>query len=455
MSDTGNARKLFGTDGIRGIANRDLTPQLALRTGQAVVEALRKAAGRPFIIVGRDTRLSGDMLGSAIIAGILSAGGRATDVGIAPTPAVAFLTQAMGAQAGIAISASHNTMEYNGIKIFSGDGFKLDDAVEASMEEMILAPERNDWPEGDGIGHIETRPDAAELYLDHLRVLGTRDLAGMRVVLDCANGAASGLAPALFEALGARVKAFYNTPDGVNINQRCGSICPEALRDLVRREGADAGLAFDGDADRLIMADATGEIVDGDQLLAIAAIDLKRRGMLARDTVVTTVMTNLGFEKAMRDAGIDVLKTAVGDRYVLEEMRRRGLNLGGEQSGHLIFLDHSTTGDGLLTGAMILEIMTERETPLAELASVMRRLPQVLLNVEVAQPERLGEDGPIWQEVRCCERELDGKGRVLVRPSGTEPYVRVMVEHQTLDEAVGLAERLALTIRREMGNGTS
>jgi phosphoglucosamine mutase len=451
MSDGGNKRKLFGTDGIRGIANRELTPELALRAGQAVVQVLRTDGEQPFVIVGRDTRLSGDMLASAIIAGVLSAGGKAADVGVVPTPAVAFLTTALGAQAGITISASHNPMEYNGIKIFRADGFKLDDDLEERIEELIHSMPCAPHPSGDGVGCIQQVPDVTHIYLEHIRSVAGTDLRGMKVVLDCANGAAFRLAPALFEMLGARVSAFHADPDGTNINRDCGSTNIETLAEHVRSEGADVGLAFDGDADRVLCADHRGNIVDGDFVLAIAALHMKERSQLNRNSVVTTVMTNLGFCQAMQERGITVHQTKVGDRYVLEEMVRQGLNLGGEQSGHVIFLDHSTTGDGLLTGAMLLRVMSESGKGLGELSGVMRRLPQVLINVEVREPAKLESAEEVWNEIRSCERELAGRGRILVRSSGTEPLVRVMVEDQTEEEAARLADRVAEKVRRELG----
>ncbi len=450
MSAEENRRKLFGTDGIRGIANQDLTPELAIAAGKAVVEALG-AADRPFVIVGRDTRLSGDMLSAALVAGICSAGGIAADVGILPTPAIAYVTQNLSATAGIAVSASHNPMEYNGIKVFGADGFKLPDELELRIEE-ILESGTGARPNGKGVGKVIGVEDAAERYLGHLSTIPERDLSGMRVVLDCANGAAYRVAPELFRRMGAEVTSFCDKPDGANINLRCGSTRVEALTGLMLECGGDVGLAFDGDADRVIFADAQGNIVDGDYALAICAMHMQGAGKLARNTVVTTVMTNLGFRQAMDRAGIQVIQTKVGDRYVLEEMLASGFNLGGEQSGHVIFLDHSTTGDGLITGLKVLEVMASTGKPLAELAAVMERLPQVLINVEVAEPERVMRAAGVWEEVRRLEETLDGAGRILLRPSGTEPLVRVMVEHATMGGATELAERLAERVRSEMGS---
>ncbi len=449
MSEDENRRKLFGTDGIRGIANQDLTPELAIAAGKAVVEALRDG-GQPFIIVGRDTRLSGDMLASALIAGICSAGGQAADVGVLPTPAIAFLTQDLGAAAGIVVSASHNPMEYNGIKVFGPDGFKLPDEQELRVEEFIAASDSLARTGGSGVGKVVTVADAAERYLAHLRSTNGRDLGGMRIVVDCANGAAYRVGPALYSSLGAAVSSFHDAPDGANINLGCGSTHAEVVADLVREEGAEVGLAFDGDADRVIFADEKGNIVDGDYVLAICATHMKDAGTLARDTVVTTVMTNLGFRQSMERSGIEVIQTKVGDRYVLEEMLASGFNLGGEQSGHVIFLDHSTTGDGLITGLKVLEIMAAEGKPLSELASVMQRLPQVLLNVEVEGPERVMQAERVWQEVRTLEDSLNGTGRILLRPSGTEPLVRVMVEHASEEGAAELAGRLAAVVKTEM-----
>ncbi len=449
MSEEENRRKLFGTDGIRGVANQDLTPELAMKAGKAITGVLRDGE-QPFLIVGRDTRLSGDMLASALIAGICSAGGRVADVGVLPTPAIAYLTQDLHASAGIVISASHNPMEYNGIKVFGPDGFKLPDELELRIEDLIERSEEIARPDGSGVGRVVAVPDAGERYLAHLRSICTKDLSGIRVVLDSANGAAYRVAPALYGSLGAEVLSFHDLPDGANINFDCGSTRAEVLAELVLREDADVGLAFDGDADRVIFADGRGHVVDGDYVLAIGATHMKETGTLANNTVVTTVMTNLGFRQAMEHAGIEVIQTKVGDRYVLEEMLASGLNLGGEQSGHVIFLDHSTTGDGLITGLKILEVMAETGKTLADLTAVMRRLPQVLLNVEVERPERVMDAERIWREVRGLEEKMNGTGRILLRPSGTEPLVRVMVEHASEEGAAELAGHLAAVVKTEM-----
>ncbi len=449
MSEEENRRKLFGTDGIRGVANQDLTPELAIAAGKAVTHALRDGE-QPFLIVGRDTRLSGDMLASALMAGICSAGGRVADVGMLPTPAIAYLTQDLGAGAGIVISASHNPMEYNGIKVFGPDGFKLPDELELRVEELIERSDEIARPDGVGVGRVVTVADAGERYLAHLRSINGRDLGGMRVVLDCANGASYRVAPALYRSMGAEVSSFNDAPDGTNINLKCGSTRAEVVADLVREQGSEVGLAFDGDADRVIFADQNGNIVDGDYVLAICATYMRDAGNLAKDTVVTTVMTNLGFRQAMERSDIKVIQTKVGDRYVLEEMLASGFNLGGEQSGHVIFLDHSTTGDGLITGLKVLEIMAATGKSLSELASVMQRLPQVLLNVEVTRPERVMDAERVWQEVRGLEEKMNGTGRILLRPSGTEPLVRVMVEYASEEGAAELAGRLAAVVKTEM-----
>jgi phosphoglucosamine mutase len=447
--------KLFGTDGVRGLANADLTPELALALGRAAVGVLRDAApspGRPAVVVGRDPRASGALLESALVAGILSAGGDVLAAGVVPTPAVAFLTRHYGAAAGAVISASHNAMPDNGIKFFGPEGFKLPDAVEDRIEAALGAADQGaPRPVAGEVGRLRrTANDAVEAYLAHL-LEGIPDLGGLEVVVDCANGAATAIAPEAYRRAGARVTAVADAPDGHNINDGVGSTHPEHVQAAVAGAGAAVGLTHDGDADRLLAVDERGQLVDGDVILAVTAVDERDRGGLPTNTVVTTVMTNLGFRQAMADHGIQVQQTAVGDRYVLEAMLAGGHTLGGEQSGHLIFLDRATTGDGLLTGLRLLAVVARSGRPLSELARVMRRLPQVLVNVRVADRRGLDGASSVWNAVAAEEARLGDRGRVLVRPSGTEPLVRVMVEAETEQEARSTADRLAAVVAGELG----
>ena len=452
--------KLFGTDGVRGLANADLTPELALALGRAAVgEFLAEGAGgegpapgRPAVLVGRDPRASGTLLESALVAGILSAGGDVLAAGVVPTPAVAFLTRHFGAAAGAVISASHNAMPDNGIKFFGPEGFKLPDAVEDRIE-AALGTQDHGAPRPTGVGVGVLRPaadDAVEAYLAHL-LEGIPDLDGLEVVVDCANGSAAEIAPEAYRRAGAKVTAVAADPDGHNINDGVGSTHPEHVQAALARSGARVGLAHDGDADRLLAVDEHGTLVDGDVILAICALDARDRGELPTNTVVTTVMTNLGFRQAMDHHGIAVTQTAVGDRYVLEAMRAGGHTLGGEQSGHLIFLDRATTGDGLLTGLRLLSVVARTGRPLSELATVMRRLPQVLVNVRVADRHALEGATAVWKAVEQEQARLGDTGRVLVRPSGTEALVRVMVEAETQEEANATADRLAAVVAAELG----
>lgn len=442
--------RIFGTDGVRGLANGDvITPELALRLGRALVSVLVEHEGiaRPAVHVGRDPRWSGPMLEAALVAGITSAGGDAVLLGVLPTAGVAHLTATGDPDAGVVISASHNGVEDNGLKVFGGDGFKLSDAEEELLEDLLHAdgdghaePRR---PTGEGVGRVYEDPAGVGRYVEHL-VHATRvDLHGLRVVVDAANGAASQVAPQVLRHLGADVVAINARPDGRNINDGCGSTHPEVVQAAVREHGADVGIAHDGDADRLICADADGVEVDGDVVLAILARDQHQRGTLVDDTVVTTVMTNLGFRHAMSDLGIDVVTTAVGDRYVLEAMRARGLTLGGEQSGHLICLDQATTGDGVLSAVRLLSVMHRTHASLAELARVMTRLPQVLVNVRDVDRDAVAHSPEVADVVAEVEEGFGGAGRVLVRPSGTEPVVRVMVEAPSADAARQAADRIA------------
>jgi phosphoglucosamine mutase len=443
----------FGTDGVRGRANVDLTPEVALALGRALVTVLHEEGEkRPSILVGRDPRWSGDMLEAAMIAGITSAGGDAISVGVLPTPGVAYLTARSTAGAGVMLSASHNPVGDNGIKFFGPDGFKLSDDEEGRIAGIYAAgsPRR---PVSTRIGRRLADPAAIARYIEHLTSSVDVDLVGLRVVVDGANGAASNVAPQVYRQLGAEVVTIHCSPDGANINDRCGSTHPEVVRQAVLTDGADLGVAHDGDADRLVAVSHLGGIVDGDALLAIIARQMHLQGRLVDGTVVTTVMTNLGFHHAMRDLGIDVVTTPVGDRYVLETMRERGLNLGGEQSGHLIDLDHATTGDGVLAALRILEIIRTTGSSLSELAQVMERLPQVLINVSGVDRDRAARSGPVADAVAAAESRLGDSGRVLVRPSGTERLVRVMVEAPEQPLAEEVAAGIAAVVRRECAVG--
>ncbi|MEX2325046.1 MAG: phosphoglucosamine mutase [Nitriliruptoraceae bacterium] len=438
---------LFGTDGIRGSANVELTPELALSLGRSLIELLRGQGNeRPAVIIGRDPRWSGEMLESALVAGITSAGGDARTVGVLPTAAVAHLTARSAAAAGAMISASHNPVGDNGIKFFGADGFKFSDDDEARLEALIDEAAASPRPRGTEIGRRLADPSAVARYIEYLASVVDLDLAGLKVVVDGANGAASSVAPQVYRQLGADVITIHCSPDGANINAGCGSTYPDVIAAAVIEHGADLGISHDGDADRLIAATATGAEVDGDVILAILAKHLHERGALRQGAVVTTVMTNLGFRRAMSALGIEVIETTVGDRYVLAAMRERGLNLGGEQSGHLIDLEHATTGDGILSAVLLMAVVHETGASLDELATVMQRLPQVLVNVKDVDRSRLDGAGQVWAAVKQIEDELGGGGRVLLRPSGTEPVVRVMIEAPELDQAQQIADNLATVV---------
>ena len=446
--------RLFGTDGVRGMANRELTAQLAFNLGQAGAHVLTLAYHKPRILVGRDTRISGDMLEAALVAGICSVGAEAMTAGVIPTPAVAYLTRNYGADAGVVISASHNSMEYNGIKFFDRQGYKLPDAMEDRIEDIILRDsEELPLPVGGDVGEIVEVKNAVEDYIAFLKGTIDVDLKGLKVVLDCANGASYEAAPRLFGELGADVTVLYNTPHGTNINDRCGSTHPKMLQAAVVENGADVGLAFDGDADRLIAVDEHGQLVDGDQIMLICALDMKKKGTLVQDTVVTTVMSNMGLDLALTKAGCPYVKTQVGDRYVLEEMRKKGYSLGGEQSGHVIFLDHNTTGDGILTALKLVGVMRHSDKPLSELAAQMEKLPQVLINAKVQNGARESymEDPEIARAIKQIEKDFHGEGRVLIRPSGTEPLVRVMIEGRDQALIEEKAEALVNFIESRLG----
>lgn len=442
--------RLFGTDGVRGIANADLTPELAFKLGEAAGHFLGER-GRGRIVIGRDTRRSGEMLEAALVAGICSGGADAVVCGVVPTPAVAFLTREYEADGGVVISASHNPAEYNGIKFFNRDGFKLPDEVEDEIEGFIYA--ERDWqrPVGAEVGAVDRPSDAVDRYIDHVVGCIRADLTGMTVAIDCGHGASAVSSPEAFRRLGAEVVAINCEFDGMDINRASGSTHIDGLLDVVRCGGVALGLAHDGDADRVIAVDETGEPVDGDVMMAIAARHLKEAGRLAQDTLVATVMSNMGLEVAMRELGVTVVKTRVGDRYVLDQMISSHAVLGGEQSGHVIFLDHNTTGDGLVTALQLAAIMRETGKPLSELRRVMRHYPQVLVNVQVADRTRLGTDQGVLDAITDAERELGDRGRVLVRASGTEPLVRVMAEAETEEAARGVVERLVEVVQRQLG----
>jgi phosphoglucosamine mutase len=439
--------RLFGTDGVRGVAGRDLTDELARSLGWAAVAALNEhGTAHPRVLIGRDTRASGEWLERALAEGIGSAGGEVVLLGVAPTPAVAHLVVADAADAGAVISASHNPAEYNGIKFFSREGYKLPDAIEDEIERLVRAGRA---PAPNGGERVQADPGASERYMEFVTAsAGT--LAGLRVVVDAANGAASTVGPEALRRLGAEVVPIHDHPDGANINDGCGATHPETVARAVVEHRADAGVAFDGDADRALFADADGNVINGDHVLAAAALSLRDEGRLKGDTVVTTVMANLGFRRAMDDAGIRVLETKVGDRYVLERMLEADAVLGGEQSGHVIFLDDATTGDGVLTAAKFLSIAVARGQTVAGLAKAMRSYPQVLLNVEVPAPGELEGAEAVWTAVREAEAALGSSGRILVRASGTEPLVRVMVEAETEEAARAHAERLAAAVREAL-----
>jgi phosphoglucosamine mutase len=444
--------KYFGTDGVRGVANSELTPELAYRIGRCGGYVLAgKETKHPVVVIGRDTRISGNMLEAALEAGLLSIGVNVIRVGIVSTPAIAYLTRQLGADAGVMISASHNPVEDNGIKFFGRDGFKLFDETELEIEKLIDA-DKDELPRpvGGELGTVTERHDAKKMYTDYLKTTVSSSMSGLKIVLDCANGAAYELAPQVFSELGAEVITIAAEPDGVNINELCGSTHPEKLKEEVVRHQADIGLAFDGDADRLIAIDRNGEEVDGDYILCICANVMRQEGKLKQDTVVTTVMSNLGFFKAAKELGLRTAKTAVGDRYVMEEMRKNGYNLGGEQSGHVIFLDYNTTGDGILSALQLVDTIVKTGKPLHELKQTMSKFPQVLVNVRVADKSKYAGNTVIEAAVRKVEERLGENGRVLVRPSGTESLIRVMAEGPDKDQIAQYVDEIAQVIQREL-----
>ncbi|MTI69120.1 MAG: phosphoglucosamine mutase [Firmicutes bacterium] len=445
--------KLFGTDGVRGIANKELTVELAYKLGKAGAYVLTKNKKNAKIIVGMDTRISGDMLEAALISGICSVGVDVLSVGVVPTPAVACLTRIYEVDAGVVISASHNPVEYNGIKFFNSKGYKLNDDIENEIEDIILNNlELKENPVGKDVGQKMTVKNAIKEYIEHLEETIDVDFKGLKIAMDCGNGASYQAAPKLIEKLGADVEVIHATPNGVNINVECGSTNPEMVQHLVLETGADIGISFDGDADRLIAVDEMGNIVDGDHILAICGKHLKEKGKLKNNTVVATVMSNMGLDICFKEENIDIVKTKVGDRYVLEEMSKNGYSLGGEQSGHIIFLDHNTTGDGLLTALKLISVIKETNKSLSELAHVMKSLPQVLVNAKVSNDKKKEylKDDIIKEEITKLEKRLDGEGRVFIRPSGTEPLVRVMIEGKDEEEINKMAKDLADLIEERL-----
>lgn len=446
--------RLFGTDGVRGVANKELTPLLAMQLGQAGASVLTKETShKPTIMVGCDTRISGDMLANALMAGVCSVGANAVYVGVVPTPAVAYLTRKNHMDAGVVISASHNPVEFNGIKFFDANGYKLPDAMEDEIEAII----KNDmkdlaFPTGTEIGSITYRTDAGEDYVKHATEAIPVDLHGMKIVADCAEGASYYTSVEALKLLGADVVAIHNNPDGTNINAGCGSTHMEELMERVKAEKADVGLAFDGDADRLLAVDEKGNKVDGDQIMGIIGNYLKEQKKLKKDTIVATVMSNLGFFLMGEKQGIHMEQTKVGDRYVLERMRQIGANLGGEQSGHVIFLDENTTGDGLLSALHLLQVLVDTKKPLSELATIMEVLPQALVNAKVPNDKKNSymENPQIADAIDALTKKFAGEGRVLIRPSGTEPLVRVMIEGRDQNRIQEEAEKLAALIESAM-----
>lgn len=444
--------KYFGTDGVRGVANTELTPELAFKLGRFGGYVLTKNTEKPKVLIGRDTRISGHMLEGALVAGLLSIGAEVMRLGVISTPGVAYLTKALSAHAGVMISASHNPVEDNGIKFFGPDGFKLLDHQEEEIEKLLdKAEDELPRPVGANVGQLNDYFEGGQKYLQFLKQTVEEDFTGIHIALDCANGAASSIAPHLFADLEADISTIGTNPNGVNINDGVGSTHPEKLAQFVLERKADIGLAFDGDADRLIAVDENGAIVDGDQIMYICAKYFKEQGRLKHQTVVSTVMSNLGFYKAIEEAGIDARQTAVGDRYVMEEMRKGGYNLGGEQSGHIIFLDFNTTGDGLLSALQLVNIMKVTKKPLSELASDMTIFPQKLVNIRVQDKQALLTNEIINEKIRHVEEAMGGEGRILVRPSGTEPLVRVMAEAPTQELCDQYVQEIVDVVKKELG----
>lgn len=445
--------KLFGTDGVRGIANTELTVELAYRLGRAGAYILTQGKENPKVVIGKDTRISGDMLEAALLAGICSVGVDVISIGVIPTPAVAYLTRKYQADAGVVISASHNPVEYNGIKFFDANGYKLDDDVENIIEDIVLG--QGDIPispTGIDVGRKIIIDNTVKSYTDYLKESIDLDFTGLKIAVDCGNGAAYMAAPSLLAELGAKLVVINDMPDGTNINVKCGSTYPAKVQKLVVDSGADIGISFDGDADRLIAVDEKGNIIDGDFIMAICGMHLKKQGKLSGNTVVATVMSNMGFDICLKENDINVIKTNVGDRNVLQEMMEKGYSLGGEQSGHIIFLDYNTTGDALLTALQLISVLKSSDKKLSELASVMTTLPQVLVNAKVDNSKKKNylNDDIIVNEIKKLEERFHGEGRVLIRPSGTEPLVRVMIEGKDISEITEMAENLAKIIEERL-----
>ncbi|MEK5100610.1 phosphoglucosamine mutase [Cytobacillus sp. FSL M8-0252] len=444
--------KYFGTDGVRGVANSELTPELAFKLGRFGGYVLTKDQERPKVLIGRDTRISGHMLENALVAGLLSIGAEVMRLGVISTPGVAYLTKALDAEAGVMISASHNPVADNGIKFFGPDGFKLSDAQENEIEELM--DKENDSlprPVGGDLGQVNDYFEGGQKYLQYLKQSVDDDFSGIHIALDCAHGATSFLANHLFADLDADLSMMGASPNGLNINEEVGSTHPEALAAFVKERGADVGLAFDGDGDRLIAIDEKGQVVNGDQIMFICAKYLKEQGRLKEDTVVSTVMSNLGFYKGLEANEMKSVQTAVGDRYVVEEMKKSGYSLGGEQSGHIIFLDHITTGDGLLSGLQLVNIMKVTNKSLSELAKEMQKFPQKLVNIKVTDKHHVTDNEKVKAVISEVEKEMNGDGRILVRPSGTEPLVRVMAEAATEEACEAYVNRIAAVVEEEMG----
>lgn len=447
--------KLFGTDGIRGIANQELTAELAFKTGLSGAYVLTKSIShRPRILIGKDTRQSGDMLEAALTAGLCAIGAKVIPLGVVPTPAVAYLTRLYNADAGVVISASHNPCEYNGIKFFNNDGYKLKDEIENEIEEYILGEKQiENLPIYDGVGYVSANHNAVEDYVNFAISTIDCDLSGLKVAIDCANGASYQTAFKALNKLGANVEAIHNTPDGININHQCGSTHLQSLQAYVTSIGADIGIAFDGDADRMLAVDEKGNTIDGDQIMAVCAQYMKSQGKLPKDTLVATVMSNLGLFIAGEQLDINIPQTQVGDRYVLEEMLDKGYMLGGEQSGHIIFLEHNTTGDGLVSALQFLSVLKKTGKKASEAVSIVNILPQVLCNaaVKLENKNTYMENPDIKQAIENLEKEFDGNGRVLIRPSGTEPLVRVMIEGKDIEYITNKAKDLADMIEKILG----